>query len=439
MQKEVAVSVGAPSGGTESGVPPMRNWAGNIRFEARGLHRPRSVRELQHLVAHAERLRALGTGHSFNAIADTAGPLVSVADLPQLVEVDSVGQQVRVGAGLRYGDLGPALRGAGLALPNTGSLPHISIAGSCATGTHGAGAENRLLAASVSSVTLVGADGDLLTVDRESDGDDFDGFVVSLGRLGIVVELVLDLVPEFEVAQTVVEDVDNLVVADQLVPILTAAYSVSVFTDWRADRATHVWLKEKVGRDQAWDGVPLLGGRLADGPRHPIRGMPTEFATPQLGVPGPWDERLPHFRLDFTPSSGQELQSEYVVPVAAASSAWRAVSSVAELVAPALQVCEVRAIAADPMWLSTTGGGACVAFHFTWSPEPEAVLSAVTAVEDQLAGFGARPHWAKVFTTSNPALAGLYPRMGDFRRLVSDLDPSSKFGNDLVDGWIGLQ
>ena len=414
------------------------NWAGNVVFGARQLHRPDSVEAVQAVVAGASRVRALGTGHSFNPIADTPGDLVSLAALPPLVEVDAERRLARISGSVRYGELAAAVARHGLALQNMGSLPHINVAGSCATGTHGSGLSNTALAARVRALTVVTATGDLARFDRESAGEVFDGVVISLGRLGIVVELELDLVPGFEVAQTVVEDVPDNSVADRLHEILAAAYSVSVFTTWGDVGVNQVWLKEAVSRNGAWDGSTTWGGRPADGPRNPVPGMPPRNATAQLGDVGPWNERLPHFRMEFTPSSGAELQSEYLLPLEHAVSAWRALSGLRSRIAPVLQVCEVRTVAADPLWLSMAGGTPSVAFHFTWHPNAAAVLPVVTAIEEALAPHGARPHWGKVFTTPAPVLERLYPRLPDFRRLVGDHDPEGKFGNALVDGWLGL-
>lgn len=418
---------------------PRTNWAGNVRYGAARVLRPDSVPDLQRIVGRASSVRAVGTGHSFNPIADTRGDLVSLDRVRRSVEVDRTARQARVVGAVRYGELGAELARAGLALPNTGSLPHISVAGACATGTHGSGTTNQTLAAGVCSLTLVGAEGDLVTLDRATAGADFDGCVVALGRLGIVVELVLDVVPTFMVAQTVVEGVDDAAVADDLQGILSAAYSVSVFTDWAGGCCNEVWLKEQVDRAGAWVGEPLWGGQAAGAPRNPVRGMPAENATAQLGVPGPWNERLPHFRLEFMPSSGEELQSEYFVPLEHAAAAWQALAEIRETVRPVLQICEIRAVAADAMWLSMAGGKSSIAFHFTWRRDPEAVAPVVATIEQRLAPFAARPHWAKVFTTAPEVLDHRYPRMGDFRRRVTEMDPRGKFGNDLVDGWLGLR
>lgn len=414
------------------------NWAGNIVFGATRVHRPSSVEAVQAVVSGAASVRALGTGHSFSPIADTPGDLVSLAALPPVVEVDGEHRRARISGSVRYGELAATVARQGLALHNLGSLPHINVAGSCATGTHGSGLGNQALAAGVRALTLVTGTGDLVRLDRTSAGEAFDGSVVALGRLGIVVEMVLDLHPGFEVAQTVVEDVPDSSVADRLHEILAAAYSVSIFTGWGEEGLNQVWLKEAVGRDGAWSGATTWGGEPAQREHNPVPGMPPRNATAQLGVVGPWNERLPHFRMEFTPSSGAELQSEYLLPLEHAVPAWHALSRLRQRIAPVVQVAEIRTVAADPLWLSMAGGTASVAFHFTWHPDAEAVAPVVEAIEDSLAPFTARPHWGKVFATPPPVLERLYPRLPDFRRLVGELDPGRKFGTVLVDRWLGL-
>lgn len=411
---------------------PATNWAGNVTFRAGRRERPADLPTLQQVVATSRQVRVLGTGHSFSPIADSAGTLVSLAGLPRTLEVDTARRRVQITGQWTYGALSVELEQAGLALANTASLPHISVAGACATGTHGSGVRNQALGAAVAAVTLLTAAGDLVTVDRTDPS--FDGSVLALGRLGVVLALTLDVVPSFSLAQTVVDEVPDEQVESGLEAILDAAYSVSVFTTWGADRTSQVWLKElAVGppTQERWSGVD------ADGPRHPVAGMPAENATPQLGEPGPWHERLPHFRLAFTPSSGDELQSEYLLPLTQATDAWLAVDAIRDVVHPRLHVSELRAVAPDPMWLSLTGGVPSVAFHFTWKPGPE-VAAAVAAVEEQLSPYDARPHWGKVFSTPRERLERLYPRLADFRALVGALDPDGRFGNNLVDGWLGL-
>jgi alditol oxidase len=417
---------------------PLTNWAGNVTFSAQRVRRPASVGELRRIVAGSERVRALGTGHSFNPIADTPGDLVSVAGLPKVMEIDAGRATVTVSAGLRYGELAGPLNEAGWALRNLGSLPHISIAGACATGTHGSGDGNGNLATAVSAVQMVTADGDVVTVSREDDRERFGGLVVALGTLGIVTSLTLDLVPAFRVRQYVYEGLPRDQLDEHLADIFASAYSVSLFTGWRGGKINQVWRKCLAGAGDSPGPAPSrwLGAAPADGPRHPVPGMPAAYCTQQLGVPGPWHERLPHFRLEFTPSSGEELQSEYLVPREHAVEALAAIDRIRDRVAPVLQISEIRTVAADDLWLSPSYQRPSMAIHFTWIKDTSAVRPVLAAIEDQLAPLRARPHWGKLFTVSPAVVRGLYERLPDFQRLRGHYDPAGKFGNELVDSYV---
>ncbi|WP_435172036.1 FAD-binding protein [Actinacidiphila sp. bgisy145] len=401
------------------------NWAGNLTFGAQRVHRPTTLDELRAIVAGSRRVKALGSGHSFNAIADTDGDLVELAALPAEMDIDSAAGTVRVAAGVRYAELAAYLHAHGLALPNMASLPHISVGGSVATGTHGSGDTNGSLATSVTALDLLTAGGDTLRLSRAQDGDRFDGAVVSLGALGITTHLTLETVPAFDVRQTART---GLALADALAHFDTltgAAYSVSLFTDWRAPRFTQVWLKRL-------DGTPepdLPWTEPAPGSLHPVPGVDPVHCTPQDGTPGPWYERLPHFRPQFTPSSGAELQSEYLVPRVHGTAAIAALADLRETLAPVLMTCEVRTIAADRLWLSPAYGHDTVGLHFTWRQDPAAVTPVLGRMEAALAPYGARPHWGKLATTDPATVRGLYPRMADFQALVAELDPDGTFGN----------
>jgi alditol oxidase len=414
----------------------LTNWAGNVTFAAERLHRPGSVPQLQRLVARSARVRALGTGHSFNRLADTPGDLVSVAGLPRLVEADTAGSAVTVSAGLTYAEVATALQEAGRALPNLASLPHISVAGACATGTHGSGDAVGILATAVAAVEMVSTDGDLVTVSREADPGWFPGAVVALGALGIVTRLRIDTTATFDIRQYVYEDLPAGQVAEHFDEIFSSGYSVSLFTDWRGPRIRQAWLKRRA--DEPGSGAPgprWMGGRRADGPRHPVPGLSPAACTGQLGVLGPWHERLPHFRPDFTPSAGDELQSEYLLPRARATDALAALLPVAGRLAPVVRTSEIRTIAADDLWLSPAYQRDSVGFHFTWISDWAAVAPAVALVEERLAPLRARPHWGKLFGVSPEVLRGLYPRLDDFRRLMHRHDPAGKFRNDLLDRY----
>ncbi|MGW4346043.1 FAD-binding protein [Streptomyces sp. NPDC004690] len=413
-----------------TGTGTVTNWAGNVAYTAKEVRRPESAGALRALVAGSAKVRALGSGHSFNEIADPGpdGVLLSLAALPAEADVDTAARTVRVGGGVRYAELARRVHAHGLALPNMASLPHISVAGSVATGTHGSGVANGPLASAVREVELVTADGTSATIAR---GDArFDGAVTSLGALGVVTALTLDLVPAFEVEQHLftelpLEGLDFEAVAG-------AAYSVSLFTDWRDPGFRQVWLKRRT--DDPLPAFPWAApAKVA---LHPVPGMPAGNCTEQFGVPGPWHERLPHFRPEFTPSSGAELQSEYLLPRAHALAALHAVQEIRAAVAPVLQICEVRTVAADAQWLSPSHGRDTVALHFTWIEDTAAVLPAVRRVEAALEPFDPRPHWGKVFTTPAAALRGRYPRLADFRALAGELDPAGKFANAFLAGLL---
>ncbi|HEY0869096.1 MAG TPA: FAD-binding protein [Acidothermaceae bacterium] len=415
---------------------PRMNWARNITFTAPDLHRPSSVDELRRLVASTRKIRALGTGHSFNTIADSPGDQVSLADLPSVLHIDAERSTVTVGSGVRYGELAPYLQSAGYAVHNLGSLPHICIAGACATGTHGSGVTNGNLATAVRAIEMVTASGDLVALDR--DHADFPGAVVALGMLGIVTSMTLAIEPTYDVAQSVYDELPFTELQDHLDDVLSAAYSASVFTDWRGPLLNAVWLKHRIGSSgvQPAPQQQWFGATLADGPRHPVPGMAVANCTQQLGVPGPWHERLPHFRLDFTPSNGEELQSEYFVARASARGALDALNSIKDRIAPVRQIAEIRTIAADELWLSECYGRDSLAPHFTWVKDSGAVTPVLAAIEEQLAPFGARPHWGKVFTTSPDLVRSCYDRLPDFTALAARYDPTGKFRNDFVDRYI---
>lgn len=420
-----------PGHAGRAGDRPWRNWAGNIVFAAGALHRPGSTDALRALVAGGGRVRVLGSGHSFNRIAEPGadGVLLSLDALPAEIDVDTAARTVRVGGGVRYAALARRVHEHGLALPNMASLPHISVAGSVATGTHGSGVRNGSLASAVREVEIVTADGSTVVIGREDAR--FGGAVTSLGALGVVTALTLDLEPGYAVEQHLFTELplDGL----DFEAVAGAAYSVSLFTDWGAPGFRQVWLKRRT------DGPPAVFPWAAPATEalHPVPGMPAVNCTEQLGVPGPWHERLPHFRAEFTPSSGEELQSEYLLPRSAVDGALYAIDGIRDAVARVLQICEVRTVSADDQWLSPAYGRDTVAVHFTWIADTAAVLPVVREVEAALEPFSPRPHWGKVFEIPAPALRARYPRIDDFAALVRELDPAGKFTNAFVRDVLG--
>lgn len=404
------------------------NWARNYEYRANALHRPRSVEELQEIVAGAPRIRALGSRHSFTGIADSS-ELVTLAGLPPAIDVDAEAMTVSVAGGVLYGDLASVMEAEGLALHNLASLPHISVAGAIATGTHGSGDRNGTLSTAVSALQLVTASGELLELRRGE--PDFDGAVVALGALGVVARVTLDLQPSFEVRQDVYEGLRWGQLLAHLDAVTSAAYSVSIFTGWTGDEVGRVWLKSRT--DARVPPSELFGAARDAEDVHPAVEMTAKNTTRQGGVPGPWNDRLPHFRMGFTPSNGEEMQTEYLVPRRHAVDAIEAVRALSGRIAPHLHVSELRTMTADTLWLSGAYDTDVLAIHFTWRLEPEVVLSLLPVIEEGLAPFDVRPHWGKLF---HSVRRELYPRLPDFVALADRLDPAAKFRNEFLDGSV---
>jgi xylitol oxidase len=417
----------------------MKNWAGNYEYQAANFHHPRSVDEICQLVRRSIKAKVLGSRHSFNDIADSPGDLISLQHFDRVLAIDDyrAPPTVVVEGGITYGRLSGYLHARGYALHNLASLPHISVAGACATATHGSGTQNGNLATAVCGMEIVRPDGMVEVLSRKETGESFDGMVVSLGGLGVITKLSLDLVPAFEVRQDVYENLPLSSVEHHFDEIFSAAYSISLFTDWSGAFFNQAWLKRRI-TEVPEDPLPpkFFGATLATQPLHPILGVPATHCTAQMGIPGPWQERLPHFRMDFTPSNGDELQSEYLVPRENALNGLAALAGLREDLAPLLQVAEVRTVAADKLWMSPCYETPCVAFHFTWRNEWPALKTLLPKLESALAPFNARPHWGKLFTMQPEELHSRYPRLADFRKLAHSRDPEGKFNNRFLDRYI---
>ena len=413
------------------------NWAGNYTYRAAQIHQPETVDQIQELVLQADKLRALGTRHSFNDIADSSGSLISLEHFDKILALDRDRRTVTVEAGVRYGRLALWLHGEGFALHNMASLPHISVAGACATATHGSGDRQGNLATAVSALEMVTANGELVTLSREKDSEQFPGAVVGLGGLGITTKLTLNISPTFEMRQDVYQNLPLAELEKHFDELISSAYSISLFTDWRNAVFNQVWLKRHVPDDTILQVQPeLFGATLATSHLHPIATLSAENCTEQMGVRGPWFERLPHFRMDFTPSSGEELQSEYLIPRPHAWDALYVIDQLREHIAPLLQISEVRTIAADDLWMSPCYKQDCVAIHFTWKKDWDRVRGILPTIENKLAPFDARPHWGKLFTMTPTHLQSLYERLSDFKQLLQQYDPQGKFRNEFLDKYI---
>ncbi|MEM9721784.1 MAG: FAD-binding protein [Bacteroidota bacterium] len=413
------------------------NWAGNLSYSTDNVYRPESVEGVQEWVRKCEKIRALGSRHCFNDVADSKENQLSFDRLNQLLSLDEAGRTVTVQAGMRYGELAPILHERGFALHNLASLPHISVAGACATATHGSGVGNGNLATAVKAMQFVDAQGEVHRMDAKNDPDTFPGAVVHLGGIGMVTEVTLNIEPTYEVDQAVYLELPRNQLEVHFEEILSAGYSVSLFVDYQSDTINQVWVKRKRTPGESNLIRPTLyGAKRATKDVHPIIEISAESCTQQMGIPGPWFNRLPHFKMDFTPSSGKELQTEYFVPRDRAFDAIEAVYGLADRIRPYLMISEIRTIAQDELWMSTAYHRDSVAIHFTWEQDVEGVQALLPVLEKALEPFDPRPHWGKIFGFTGEELAEKYEKMPEFRQLLSHYDPNGKFRNSFMNRYI---
>jgi alditol oxidase len=415
----------------------LKNWSGNLEYGTERMYSANSLEEVRAFVAKQSKLKVLGTRHCFNTIANSTDQFLSVRPMAKIATLDDKARAVTVEGGMSYGQLCPDLDSKGFALHNLASLPHISIAGACSTATHGSGDKNGNLATAVSALELVTASGDVVRLSRRDDGETFRGAVVGLGALGVITKVTLDVQPTFQVRQFVYENLPMSQWSENFEAIESSAYSVSLFTDWKQQRFNEVWLKNRVEEGKAmYAPEEFYGAKRATRNLHPIAELSAENCTEQMGVPGPWYERLPHFKMGFTPSAGKELQSEYFVPRPNAVEAVMAVEQLHEKISPHLLISEIRTIAADDLWMSPCYKQPCVTIHFTWKQDWPAVQKLLPVIERNLAPFGARPHWGKLFTIPPAQLHPNYEKLPKFVALCKKFDPQGKFRNEFLNANI---
>lgn len=424
----------ARAGGIQDAAVPRINWSGNLHYSTDKVFAPSTAEEAATIVRANAKIKALGSRHCFNDIADSSYAQISMRAVKG-IKIDAAQKTVTVGAGTAYGELAPVLDQAGFALANLASLPHISVGGTIATATHGSGVANQNLAAAVRALRLLKADGSLLQLSQAEDPAHFPLTVIHLGALGVVTEVTLAIVPRFDMSQVVYQNLSFDQLEKNLDAIMGAAYSVSLFTDWQHNRATQVWIKSKVNPNEAEPRlVPeFYGATLQKQKLHPVAGQSAEPCTEQMGSVGPWYLKLPHFKMEFTPSTGRELQTEYFVPRSEGYRAIRAVELLRDRITPLLFITEIRTIASDQMPMSMHHGRESLSIHFTWKPDEPAVRQLLPSIESALKPFGVRPHWGKIFEIDPTYLRTQYPQMDQFRSLATNFDPNGKFRNKYLE------
>jgi alditol oxidase len=413
----------------------QQNWSGHHAFGAARFHQPTSVAEVQEIVRTAEKVRVIGSRHCFNDIADTTGDQLWLGKLDNSVTLNPERRTATVNAGITYRELCPQLHRAGYALPNLASLDHITVIGACMTATHGSGEGLGNLATPVAALEMITANGDLVTLSRERDGDTFFGAVVSLGALGVVTKVTLDLLPAFHLQQEIYDKLPMSEILAHFDEIMSAGYSVSLFPTWQYDCSDTVWVKRQTASETASAiSQDFFGATLSAGQR-PSDLLSDRHLT-QQGVPGPWHERLPHFYFKDALQEGNELQSEYFVARHHIVEAMRAVAQLRAGLAPILDISEIRTVAADQFWLSPAYGQEIVGIHFNWRKDWAHVGDFLPIVEATLAPFAPCPHWGKLFVLPPAQVQAAYPRMADFQALARAFDPHGKFCNRYVARYV---
>ncbi len=409
------------------------NWAGNLTYSAEVILEPTTVEEVQSLVARWPRVGALGTRHSFTDIADTSGALISLAGLDPDIRIDPTTMTASVTGGTSFGLLIVGLEAQGFALHNTGSLPHISVAGGTATGTHGGGDGNGILSTAISAVELVTADGSLVTIDRSS--EHLPALAVGLGAFGIITRVTLDIEPSYLVRQDVYRNAPWETVLEHLDEVMASAYSVSLLADFASPTVMQIWLKTRLGEDEhPTVARTLFGGTWYDDSDEPEPRNINQRAS----VPGPWSERMPHFRLDRQPSNGgDELQSEYYVSREHGVQALEVLRTLGEQISPHLLISEIRTAAADSLWLSPAYERDVLCIGFTWAKHPAQVAALLPVIEEALAPFAPRQHWGKLFHFGADVIGERFPRVNDFNAVRRQYDPEGKFWNPFLERTLG--
>lgn len=418
-----------------------QNWGRSASVRPQYVEYPASVGAVQRAVQSAARrglkVKAVGAGHSFTGIAVAPGVLLDLRDLSGVVEVDRARARVRLYAGTRLHQIPRLLAPYGLAMENLGDIDRQSLAGAISTGTHGTGARFGGIATQVVGATLVTASGELLTVDEDSDL--LPAVAVSLGALGILVDVTLQCVPAF-----VLEAVEHPEPLDDVLAMLPERAAASDHFEfyWFAHTdvaltKTHTRLPEsavraplpRVGR---WVDESLLSNgvyRVVCAAATVVPRIVPPFSRLAVRLTGDREYTDISHRVLTQSRNVRFREMEYALPAEEVEPAFRALQAL--IAARGWRISfpvEVRFAASDDLWMSTAHGRATgyIAVHRYWRENPTAYFE---AVEEIMLAHGGRPHWGKMHTRDAATLAERYPRFDDFVGVRDRLDPDRMFTN----------
>ena len=439
------------SGVATRGRATWRNWAGNQSSSPAEVLAPATTEELAAAVVRAAgsglRVKAAGSGHSFTDIAATDGLHLHLHRLSGVVAVDMGARRVRVLAGTPLHVLNPALQALGLALPNLGDIDRQTISGAIATGTHGTGLRKQGIAAAVSGLTLVLADGSTLECSAEKEPDVFAAARVGLGALGVLTEVELQCVPAFRLhAKEFGADLREVLA--RLDADLEANDHVDMHWFPLTDRVL-VKHNNRVDDDAPARPLPAWRARLDDDllsnrlyeltnraatrwPRivPPLNTVSARLLGAREYTDDSWRVFVAERRVRFR-------ESEYAVPLAAARDVVTEVRSWLDRHrAPLTFPLELRFTGADDVWLSTAyeRANAYVAMHQYHRMDD---YGAFAAFEQIVARYDGRPHWGKLHTLGADRFRELYPRFDDFLAVRDRLDPGRVFSNPYLERVLG--
>lgn len=416
------------------------NWAGNQSCHPTAVHRPSSQEEVSDIVARAasrsETVKAVGSGHSFTPAALTDGHLLDLGLLRRLVEVDRSAQTVTVEAGISIADLNDLLHGLGYALPNLGDIAYQTISGAVSTATHGTGRTLGGLATRIRSLRLIAGDGSTVDLSPSQDADLLEAARVSVGALGIVTQLTLDVVPAFRLrAREGADKLDRLL--DGLDEHVATNDHFEFFwiphTDWALTKANNRtdeplarvnpirhWYQKSFLENYAFGTVCRVG-----------RMRPSWIPRLATALPSSGDTTYvdDSFRIFTSKRIVKFVEMEYAIPREHCAEALRRIRDMIRSQGHLVSFpVEVRFTASDDIPLSTATGRetAYIAVHMFKGMEHDAYFRDVAAI---FADYQGRPHWGKVHELNHNELAPLYPRWSDFMAARDRLDPTRTFAN----------
>ncbi len=425
-----------------------RNWAGNQKSHPVSIDEPRSVGELSSLVARAssrgEKVKAVGSGHSFTSAAATDGRMVRLDNLTGISHVDHVKNQVTVGAGTRLSELNTLLDAEGLAMANLGDIAYQTVAGAISTSTHGTGKALTGLAGQVVAMTLVNGHGEILECSDTTNSDILDVGRVSVGALGIITEYTLQVVPSFRLRaleqpmklDEVLENIHELAAAHDHFEFFWIPHTRWALTkrNNRTDDALAPLPRVKGWIDKTFMENYAFGALCRVGRARPSLIPRLATALPSSGSREYVDQS---FKIFASPRIVRFYEMEHALPVDAVAPALRDIRSMIERKGYLLNFpIEVRFTKGDDVPLSTAHGrdSAYIAVHVYKGMEPEPFFR---DVEDILRGYNARPHWGKMHYRDADELSTLYPRWDEFISLRNRLDPQRTFANAYTDTVFG--